>query len=70
MHETNELGVAIFLVAKGWSIRGIRREGRFCYFSFDPDAETVAQGYWNNDPVPIQTVLSATRIVRGRMRTS
>ena len=70
MYETDELGVAILLVAKGWSIRGIRREGRFCHFSFDPDAETVAQGYWNNDPVPIQTVLSATRIVRGRMRTA
>jgi hypothetical protein len=69
MYETDELGAMYFLVAKGYAIRSVRREGRFCYFAFDPEAQEAVRGYWNNEAVPIQDTLAAMRIVRGRMRT-
>lgn len=65
---TDDLRAAIVLVALGWEIKGIRREGRFCIFSFDRDAEADAQKSHRNEPIPCRDLLDAQRMVRSRMR--
>ncbi len=68
--ETDSLGLCYFLVAKGETLRDVYRNGRFCHFLFDGKVAGLAQEYHNNAPVPVLSLLSAIREVRGRMKSA
>lgn len=68
--ETDSLGLCYFLVAKGEPLRDVYRNGRFCHFVFDGKVVGLVQEYHNNAPVPVLSLLSAIREVRGRMKSA
>ena len=68
--ETDSLGLSYFLVAKGEPLLEVYRNGRFCHFVFDGKAVGLVQEYHNNAPVPVLSLLSAIREVRGRMKSA
>ena len=68
--DTDSLGLSYFAVAKGKTLRDVYRNGRFCHFVFDAEVAGLAQEYHNNAPVPVLSLLSAIREVRGRMKSA
>ena len=68
--ETDSLGLCYFFVAKGEPLRDVYRNGRFCHFVFDGKVAGLVQEYHNNAPVPVLSLLSAIREVRGRMKSA
>jgi len=68
--ETDNIGLCYFAVAKGEPLLDVHRNGRFCHFVFDGKVAGLVQEYHNNAPVPVLSLLSAIREVRGRMKSA
>ena len=69
--DVSEFGLALFLEAKGFPVRELRREtpgSRWIIFAFDGVPPSVVEEYHNNGMVRVKTVLAAQRGLRARMR--
>jgi hypothetical protein len=63
-YRTSELEIASFLRARGHKLLGVKQDGKFAVFEFDPVASSDADEYFRGTEVSARELFAAHRNLR------